>query len=260
MWKIAGENLPKIGTLSALSVVRAFATSSIWLMGWVMTATGWVFYVKAIGLGDLTVVQPLMALGQIPLVIFAVLLLNEKVQLKEHIGIIMAVAGAVIISGDADISSSAVVKWNMPVIFFFSIITGIIFLFLYASRSTEGISMAIAAGLVFGVAALLTKLLTAMLAIQGIPLTFVNVLSHPVLYVVIAANVIGIILLQAALQNGRAAIISPLYLAIANIVGIVSGLTIFNEAISLRRWIAILFLLFGSSFLTRTSNRKETPT
>ena len=64
-----------------------------------------------------------------------------------------------------------------------------------------------------------------------------------------AANVAGLILLQAAFQRGRAAVIVPLQLAVANAVTVLAGILIFAENISSIRAAGIGLIVLGTVML-----------
>ena len=60
-----------------------------------------------------------------------------------------------------------------------------------------------------------------------------------------AANVAGLVLLQAAFQRGRAAVI-PLQLAMANAITVAAGILIFNENVTALRALGIGLIIGGT--------------
>ena len=109
--------------------------------------------------------------------------------------------------------------------------------------------MAIAVGVGFGVGAILTELMTAYIAINGQQLETSAFFLNPILPFMIAANVIGLILLQAAFQRGRAAVIVPVQLSVVNGLVVAAGILVFSEAITPIRMLGIGFIIAGTAML-----------
>ena len=74
-------------------------------------------------------------------------------------------------------------------------------------------------------------------------------LFDPYLPTVVLANVVGLVLLQAAFQRGRAAVIVPLQLAMANAVTVVAGVAVFFEQVTSVRALGIALILGGTALL-----------
>ena len=69
------------------------------------------------------------------------------------------------------------------------------------------------------------------------------------LLAVVLANVIGLVLLQAAFQRGRASVIVPLQLAMANALTVLAGIVIFAEHITSLRAAGIVLIVLGTAML-----------
>jgi uncharacterized membrane protein len=65
----------------------------------------------------------------------------------------------------------------------------------------------------------------------------------------VAANVAGLVLLQAAFQRGRAAVIVPLQLALANALTVVAGVLVFAEHVTPLRGAGIALIVVGTGLL-----------
>ena len=76
-----------------------------------------------------------------------------------------------------------------------------------------------------------------------------SILVDPLLLAVVLANVAGLVLLQAAFQRGRAAVIVPLQLAMANAITVVAGILIFAEHITAVRALGIALIIGGTVLL-----------
>jgi uncharacterized membrane protein len=75
------------------------------------------------------------------------------------------------------------------------------------------------------------------------------VVLNPLLLTVVLANVLGLVLLQAAFQRGRAAVVVPLQLAMANGITVLAGVMVFAEHITLLRGTGIVLIVVGTALL-----------
>jgi uncharacterized membrane protein len=65
----------------------------------------------------------------------------------------------------------------------------------------------------------------------------------------VLANGLGLVLLQAAFQRGRAAVVVPLQLAMANGITVLAGVMVFAENITFLRGTGIVLILTGTALL-----------
>jgi hypothetical protein len=65
IWKIAAVNLPRIGEEKLFTVIKAFLTSWKWLLGMSLRLLGLFLFVKATSIGALSLIQPLMSVGDV---------------------------------------------------------------------------------------------------------------------------------------------------------------------------------------------------
>jgi hypothetical protein len=94
----------------------------------------------------------------------------------------------------------------------------------------SGVAVAIASGIVLGFASLYTKQLAASLAgAPAIAALLSGAVTNPYLYLVIAANVAGLIMLQNSFAMARGIIAMPLSSAVSNLVPIAGGMAVFGE-------------------------------
>jgi drug/metabolite transporter (DMT)-like permease len=122
---------------------------------------------------------------------------------------------------------------------------------LLANRSSKRpeILLALVVGMCFGAGSILTKALTVDYSGPGNTVMTWSILVDPMLLAVVTANVAGLILLQAAFQRGRAAVIVPLQLALANAVTVLAGVLIFAEHITTFRATGIALIVLGTALL-----------
>lgn len=250
LWKLSAEGQPKIGGAPALAVLAALVTDWRWVLGFAATALGWVLFVQATALGDISLVQPLMSAGDFVLVILAVVFLKERLVGAEWAGVVLTVLGAVALAWEAE-RSQAVVFAGLHLAIMLGVVglaAGALMLNNKKAHRPE-IFLALVVGLCFGTGAVLTKALTSDHAALGQSVLQWTILLNPMLAGVVLANVMGLVLLQAAFQRGRASVIVPVQLAMANTVTVTAGLLIFSEHITLLRAVGIALIVSGTAFL-----------
>lgn len=251
MWKLSADHeQPRIGSASAMTVVLGLLGDWRWVTGFVATSLGWVLFVQATALGDITVVQPLMSAGDLVLVILAVVFLKERLVAIEWAGVLVTVLGAVALAWEVE--ASAVVAYSgFRLALLIAVLAVLSLVCLLANRrsSRPEILLALVVGACFGVGSILTKAFTTAYAGPGSSLLSWKVLIDPLLYAVVASNVAGLVLLQAAFQRGRAAVIVPLQLALANAVTVVAGVAVFSEHITVSRAVGIALIVAGTAML-----------
>ena len=251
MWKLSADHeQPKIGEASALTVMRALLTDWRWLSGLIGTTLGWVLFVYATSLGDISLVQPLMSAGDLLLVIMAVVFLKERLGAIEWTGVLLTVLGAVALAWEAE--DTHVTQFGASRLMW--LLLGLVAVggaLLLANRraAKPEIGLALVVGMCFGAGSILTKALTVGYAGPGQSVLSWSILIDPLLLAVVAANVAGLVLLQAAFQRGRAAVIVPLQLAMANAITVAAGILIFNENVTALRALGIGLIIGGTVVL-----------
>jgi uncharacterized membrane protein len=250
MWKVSAEGQPRIGEEPTLVVAKALLTDWRWMLGFVATSLGWVLFVQATALGDISLVQPLMSAGDLLLVILAVVFLKERMVRVEWAGVLLTVLGAVALALEAE-GTQVTVFAGMRLVVLLGVtvmLAGALLLLNRRSHQPE-VLLALVVGLCFGAGSILTKALTVASAGPGQSILTWAVLLNPLLLAVVLANVAGLVLLQAAFQRGRAAVIVPLQLAMANAITVLAGVVVFAEHITLLRGAGIVLIVVGTTLL-----------
>jgi len=250
MWKVSADGQPQIGNAPALVVAKALVTDWRWMLGFASTSLGWVLFVQATALGDISLVQPLMSAGDLLLVVLAVVFLKERMARGEWAGVLLTVLGAVALALEAE-GSQVVAFDGRRLALLLAVTAGLAGALLLANRRSRQpeVLLALVVGLCFGAGSILTKALTVASAGPGQSVMTWAVLLNPLLLAVVAANVAGLVLLQAAFQRGRAAVVVPLQLAMANAVTVLAGVAVFAEHITLLRGAGIVLIVVGTTLL-----------
>ena len=251
MWKLSADSAqPKIGGAPAWQVIRSLVADWRWMSGFVATSLGWVLFVQATALGDISLVQPLMSAGDLLLVVMAVVFLKERLGALEWSGVLLTVLGAVALAWEAEDSHVAAFGGTRLLVLLAALLVGGGVLLLANRKSHRPeILLALVVGMCFGAGSILTKALTVGYAGPGKTVMTWSILVDPLLLAVVVANVAGLVLLQAAFQRGRAAVIVPLQLAMANAITVVAGILIFAEHITPLRGLGIAVIIGGTVLL-----------
>ena len=220
------------------------------MLGFAATSGGWVLFVQATALGDISLVQPLMSAGDLLLVVMAVVFLKERLIRIEWVGILLTVLGAVALAWEAE-NSNVTSFDGMRLVILLGITAVLGGALLLANRRTHRpeVLLAVVVGLCFGAGSILTKALTVDSSASGQTILTLAIVFNPMLLAVVLANVIGLVLLQAAFQRGRASVIVPLQLAMANALTVLAGIVIFAEHITSLRAAGIVLIVLGTAML-----------
>lgn len=248
LWKLSADRRPaSIGAPTAWATCRATVADARWLGGLAATGVGWVLFVQATALGDISLVQPLMSAGDLVLVLLAVAFLGERLGRAEWAGVATIVGGAVLLAAGAGTPRAATLAAGpLMQLLLVAAIAGAVLL-AWARRGPDVESpLAGVVGLAFGCGAVLTKALTAGHAELG-----AGLLTDPILYGVVAANAVGLVLLQIAFRRGRAAVVVPLQLAVASLLTVAGGVWVFGEQVSALRVAGVLLVIAGTAMLHR---------
>jgi drug/metabolite transporter (DMT)-like permease len=240
--KRALARLPAVDVHHVGPLVRTLFTAPAWLAGFALICGGLVLQIVVLSLVPLTVAQPLQASGVVVTILMSRVVLHERLG-RTELTCIAVIAVAVLLlglsvgSGTAageHASGSGIAAAAAP-----ALLAGLV-IFLFARRASRrrhrypvgGISYGLCAGLVYGVAGLALKALSAAIftgkSHLGAGLLAAAILS-PYLYAVVACSAAGMFLFQTALQRSPASVILPL----SNIIGtgylIVIGSLLFHE-------------------------------
>ena len=260
LWKLSAASQPRIGEAKVFLVLKSLLTDWRWVLGTCATTLGWILFVYATSLGDISLIQPLMSAGDFILIMLAVVFLKERLSAMEWVGVLVTIAGAVALAWGAKSSDTVafdrVAFWSI-----LAVSTGLAVVLYLANRKSPRAEVLLSpiVGLSFGMGAVLTKAMTANRVQSGDSVLGISLLVDPFLIGVVVANVIGLILLQAAFQRGRASVIVPVQLAMANIVTVAAGIMVFSEAVSFSRWVGILLIVMGTALLHIKTRNQTTP-
>ena len=254
-------------------VVKILATNWVWLIGLLLMLGGAGAFGTALAGGDLSVVQPIIGLTGVIAALIGVVFLGERLAKIEWVGVVGIITGVVLVglgcpnsgpSAGSDLSEacrqiSAHLPGNNELIAFAGLsilLSGLALLLRRLGMSVE-FTLSVSAGILFGLANPFGKFLTqrAMLLPDCQPFSFASgetwlrIVSDYPGWVIVGCNVIAGPMMQTALANGRASIVSPLITIISTVIPILAAITIFGEAVTVLQAVGILIVLGGTACL-----------
>jgi uncharacterized protein YbaR (Trm112 family)/drug/metabolite transporter (DMT)-like permease len=212
--KRALSYLPAIDAHRILSLLRTLFTAPGWLAGFGLILSGMVLQLVVLSLEPLTVAQPLQASGVVVTILLSRLVLRERLGRLEVtcIVVLAALPGVLlglVIYASAQRAARARHRYR---------------------RGVSGVSYGLCAGLMYGVAGLALKALSAgLFSGHRTRSLLAAVALSPYLYVALACMGAGLVLFQTALQRSPASIVVPLGAIISTGYLIVIGSWLFHE-------------------------------
>ena len=229
MMKGRSAHLPLAAGANTIGAIVAWIRDPMWLGGLLVQTAGWACYVIAVSKAPVSMVAVMMQGGIGLFVIASVVILGERANRREWIGIGAIILGMLMLTlslqgGEADSA------FDPSTLLIFAALLTILGLapMAVARMKASGAADAIFSGVAFGLGGLFTKAMTLELSGAGGSLAL-RIVSCPYVYAVIVANIVGIVMLQNSFHSARAIIAMPLSGALSNIVPIIGGMIVFGE-------------------------------
>lgn len=226
-----------------------------WLFAFLVGIAGWAFYILALRLAPLSLVQAVSAAGLALLAVFAQRASGERLPRREWFGVAMAVIGLLFISASLAGGSAhskggslvAVGAW-----FVVSLVAAGLAIGPAAPLLAPGAGFGLAAGLMYAAADVGTKAAVG----GGASLVFVV----PVLI----CHGLAFTLIQLAFQRGRALATAGLSSFCTNALPIAGGILIFHESVphgllGALRVVAFVCVVLGAAAVARRERLREEP-
>jgi drug/metabolite transporter (DMT)-like permease len=238
-------------------VLRTLLVNRAWVLGIALQLGGGALFGMALGRGDITVVQPIIGLTGAVTAVIGVGLLGERLGRLEWAGIATTLLGVALV-GLASGGQTSVQPEPLPLAAFLAAVSGLALASLLLTRIglTAELTLALAAGLFFGLANMLGKLLTqrALAEVGGSfdlhrPELWSSMLSDWPLWAIIAANVAAGVFYQTAFANGRASVVGPVVVIVSNVLPICGALLLFAERPQTFQIVGIIVVVVGAALL-----------
>ncbi|MGE2837187.1 DMT family transporter [Mycobacterium sp. SMC-4] len=224
----------------------------LWWAGTAAALAGFLFQALALAEGSLLLVQPILVSALLFALPLSAHLAGRRVTRAEWgWAVLLTVALAVFVvlakanPGDyeASLSSSALVA----VVCTAAVLACVI----VATRSVgwrRAVLLAVAVGVLFGVVAVLTKLVMHLLTHEGIG----EVLSTPVLYLLVILGVVAMLLQQSAFHAGSLQTSVPTMLVLEPMIAVLLGAVVLGEHLDVGRWDALALAVSTAAMVAGT--------
>lgn len=232
LMKSRAAALPMAAGWGTVRAVAAWIADPIWLLGIGLQTLGYAAFVVAVSGAPISMVAVMMEGGIAMFVVIAVVFLGERASTREWLGIATIVIAMTLLglSLPAGERSGAVATMRLAevtvAIFMFSALP------MAAGRWREsGMAAAVVSGFAFGLASLYAKAMTDYFSAEPSVELALRVMSDPYVYLAIAANIAGMILLQNSFHSARGIVALPVSSALSNVVPIAGGMIAFGEVL-----------------------------
>jgi uncharacterized membrane protein len=230
MMKSRSTHLPMAAGANAIGAIVAWLCDPVWFSGLVVQTAGWGCYVIAVTRAPVSMVAVMMQGGIALFVIASVVILGERANPREWVGIGAIVLGMLMLAlslQGAEIEGASFEPGALLI--FTALLTSAGLAPMAVARlNASGAAAAILSGIAFGLGAMFTKSMTLGFS-AGAAASVLRVVTSPYVYGMLVANIFGMVMLQNSFHSARAIIAMPLSGALSNIVPIVGGMLVFGE-------------------------------
>jgi len=255
--------LPKIGEEKAAAVFKAFFQSRVWVLGLVILLSGWGLYLVSTKFAPISIIQPTLGVGLAVLALFSIFYLKERIRAIEWIAFAAMLTGMILLGLSAvEEGRPPLPKGKELIVVTAAIITLAILAYVLGRRGklagirTDSL-LGMVAGLFVGLAAIHTKAMLTYLE-AGHDLVGFG-LCLPML---IAANVLGVGVMQSGFQHGKALVVVSMEAVLNKAVAIIGGMAALSEYLpadptrAAMRLFAFVLILFGTAVLARFGGKE----
>ena len=214
------------------TMITALLRKRLWWIGSGVAALGYVCQAVALSHGSLLVVQPLLVSSLLFALPLSARLAGRRVTPAEWAWAVMLTAGLALFVLMArprpGLYRGQELAWTVAIAVIAPIV---LFCVVFGARSTgrrRAVLIAIAVGVMFGLSAVLTKLVMFELAEDGA----VAVLKLPSLYLLAAVGLTATFLQQSAFHSGALQMSVPTMLVLEPVVAVLVGAFVLNEHLS----------------------------
>jgi drug/metabolite transporter (DMT)-like permease len=232
--------LPPLNIRLPLNLIRMLVTNLRWMAGFGLIISGLAGQLVALTRIPLTVAQPVFSSGIVFLLLLTSTFLGERLTSHEWTGLAGITAGVVCVVASmdprTDIAGTGGSVLRVLMVAVPSTLAGLA-VFAAVARGGRGrhrrpagdVPYGLAAGIVYGVAGMIAKGLSASIDFHGPVSIAVSALTSPYLYLLVPVTLSGFVVFQTALQRGRASIVAPVSSVTSTLYTVVAGTLMFGE-------------------------------
>lgn len=257
--KKAVDGLPPLDGQPVLASLKALAASTLWVVGLVLGMVAVVMNMIALGLADISVIQPLNGFGLVVLAVVSYFYLGERLTKLTLVGIATVIAGVATIGAtaaesrvfvDADeIFGSYSHSWAVAA---FMTAAALILLLWSAARRLKraaGVLYALVAAFCSVVGLTFSKGAFGLFAVEGFAHALGRGAELLLLALVLFFCTVAMMFQQLSFQKGRAVVVTPVFVASQVVIPLAMGPFVFGERVTLFTAAAVAAIVLGVVFL-----------
>ena len=239
--KLAMRRMPAFDARKTSEMVRRLIRNPVWVMGFSLIAASIVSQMLALSLASISVVQAVAPTGTVLLLVLSHILLGDRLRRAEYFGIGALLAALCLLlfsldprsdlaTGSADLSALLVVS---GVTICVSVLCFAVASQLQGSaeyrKKLKAPLYGLAAGLLYGCAALDTKSMSTLMQRWGVIAAIPQILSSPVFYMFLATATLAFLMFQMALQRSTTSVFVPVSSVLSTAYFMIVGDALFHE-------------------------------
>jgi drug/metabolite transporter (DMT)-like permease len=224
------------GPLRSGPLIGALLRSREWLIGFALCVVGVILQVLAFALAPIPVVQSIFNAGIVLLIVASRVKLGERLRRVEWAGIAVVVAALTLISASLGGSQGSIglvdSGWRLLVAVGPTLVFVVVLLITIRLRiGSAGFLFGVAAGLLYGAAALGTKGASTQVVRHGVLPSVPYVLGSPYPYVFVAFSAFGMLVYQTGLQHHRISVVGSMSDVVCSTYLVAVGMVVFGESL-----------------------------
>jgi drug/metabolite transporter (DMT)-like permease len=233
-------------------MLRTLVRRPLWWAGTGAAVIGYGFQAAALAHGSLILVQPLLVSALLFALPLSARLAQRSVTASEWLwAILLTVALTIFVllartePGEYEVATKILLVLCVSTTVF---VVALVALAVRVSGTRRAVLLAVVVGALFGVMAVLTKIVMHAATHAGV----VAILTSPELYLLIAVAVIGTVLQQSAFHAGALQTSVPTMLVLEPVVAVVLGAVMLSEDMSVSTWEAVALGFTALAMLAAT--------
>jgi multidrug transporter EmrE-like cation transporter len=233
--KHALNALPEITVEQTSHLVRTLLSSRLWIGGFLLCLVGVGLQVLAFASAPIAVVQSIFSACIVLLIVLSRLRLGERLQRVEWAGLAVVVAAVIAISttltssatsaGTAGATLSILVALTPTLLVVIVLVAGI-----HVAQSTGALRYGVAAGLLYGAAALGTKGASTFVERHGLLAGIPSIMTSMYPYIFIGFSGLGMLVYQMGIQRFRITIVGAMSDVVSSTYVVAVGTILFSES------------------------------
>jgi len=249
------DRLPPFDQQPVWDSVKAVLRTPLWVFGWLLGVAGIVLNMVALGLADISVIQPLNGFGLVVLAVFSRFYLGERLHPSTIAGIGAVIAGVVVVG--ATVPPSRVFTAPAEILACYThpaalstlagLGVGIAATFALARRVAPiaGILFALVAAACSVTGLTFSKGFFGLLTVAGLGGTLGMPPAWGLLAMLLTLSILAMMVQQLSFQKGRAVVVTPVFAATSVLLPLLPGALVFGEQLAGTVLLAPVFIVSG---------------